>query len=228
MEQPLSAIELETGAQPRFSVIWLHGLGADGSDFAPIVPMLGLPPTSSLRFIFPHAPEIPVTCNGGYVMPAWYDILDFDALGRRVDNAGILASRAAIGRLIAREVERGVPERRIVLAGFSQGGAMAYLAGLTHAQPLAGIVALSAYIPAPDMLAAEFAAVQRATPVFAAHGDDDDVVPPALGEAACARVRELGLTVDWMRYPMPHTVCVEEIGDIGRWLIANVLQRDCG
>lgn len=140
MEEPLQAIEIETAAKPQFAVIWLHGLGADGGDFAAVVPMLGLPPTLAVRFIFPHAPMMPVSCNAGYVMRAWYDVLDFDRIERHADEAGIGRAREAIRRLVARENERGLPSRRIVLAGFSQGGAMAYMAALTHPEPLARMV----------------------------------------------------------------------------------------
>ena len=149
MQQNLPAIEVETGDNPQYAVIWLHGLGADGSDFVPVVPELGLADAPGVRFIFPHAPEIPVTCNGGYVMRAWYDIVSLDSSSREIDEAGIVHSRAAIRRLIARENRRGIPCARIFLAGFSQGGAIAYTTALTHAERLAGIIALSTYIPTP-------------------------------------------------------------------------------
>jgi phospholipase/carboxylesterase len=221
MEELLQAIEIETAAKPQFAVIWLHGLGADGSDFVPVVPMLGLPSTLGVRFVFPHAPMIPVTCNAGYVMRAWYDILDFDSIERHVDEAGVRNARDAIRRLIARENQRGVPSRRIVLAGFSQGGAMAYTAGLTHAEPLAAIIALSAYIPAPALLAAEFSEANRGVAVFAAHGSEDEVVPIELGVAARESLRPYTERVQWSTYPMPHSICEEEIEAIGRWLGAT-------
>jgi phospholipase/carboxylesterase len=223
MEDYLDAIEIETAADPQFAVIWMHGLGADGSDFAPVLPMFGLPAAPGVRFVFPHAPMIPVTCNGGFVMRAWYDILNFDRIERQVDEAGIRKSRQAIRRLIARENERGVPTKRIVLAGFSQGGAMAYAAGLTHPERLAGIIALSAYIPAPALLTAEFSEANRDTPVFAGHGSDDDVVPLPLGLQARETLRQYSDRVTWSTYPIPHSVCEEEIEAVGAWLSTNLL-----
>jgi len=222
MPSLLPAIEIETAPQPRFAVIWLHGLGADGSDFVPIVPHLRLPATPGVRFVFPHAPAIPVTCNGGYVMPAWYDITYIDGIDRGVDEAGIAASCRAIRQLIERENARGIPTGNIVLAGFSQGGAMAYTVGLTHPQALAGIVALSAYIPAPGLLAADSLPANRRTPIFAGHGDEDDVVPLQLGMAARDSLLRQGYDLAWHTYPMPHSVCEEEIAAIGAWLTARL------
>lgn len=218
MSELLPAIEIETAPDPRFAVIWMHGLGADGSDFAPVVPELRLPAAPGVRFVFPHAPAIPVTCNGGYVMPAWYDIYSLDEAGRRADEAGIQASCDAIRALIARENARGIPCHRIVLAGFSQGGAIAYTAGLTHPEPLAGIVALSTYIPAPDSLAAQAGTANAATPVFAAHGTQDDVVSLRLGIAARDFIQSREHPLTWQTYPMGHSVCLEEIVAIGAWL----------
>jgi phospholipase/carboxylesterase len=214
----LPAIEIETAPGPTCAVIWMHGLGADGNDFVPVVPELGLPDAPAIRFIFPHAPAIPVTCNGGYVMPAWYDIYSLDEAGRQVDEAGIRHSREAIRALIARENARGVPAARIVLAGFSQGGAIAYTTALTHPETLAGVIALSTYIPSVDLLAAEATPANAATPILAAHGTHDDVVPLALGTRARDFVASRGHPVDWHTYPMAHSVCLEEIADIGRWL----------
>lgn len=225
MSELLPAIEIETAPNPGCAVIWMHGLGADGSDFAPVVPELRLPASPGVRFIFPHAPPIPVTCNGGYVMPAWYDIVSLDQAGRRADEAGIRASCDAIRALIARENARGVPSGRIVLAGFSQGGAIAYTAGLTHAEPLAGIVALSTYMPAPSALAAEANPANAATPVFAAHGTQDEVVPLALGVAARDFVQARPNPVTWHTYPMGHSVCLEEIAELGAWLAARFAQH---
>lgn len=218
MSDFLPAIELQTGPQPEYTVIWLHGLGADGNDFAPIVPELGLAPLPAVRFIFPHAPRMPITWNNGYVMPAWYDIVSLEEGRRHADEGGIRQSREAIRKLIARENERGVPTHRIVLAGFSQGGAMAYVAGLTHPEPLAGIVALSTYIPSPELLAAEQSDANRKTPVFAAHGTDDPVVPLELGVAARDALIASDYPVEWHSYRMPHSVCPQEINDIGAWL----------
>lgn len=218
MSDLLPAIELDTAANPQFAVIWLHGLGADGSDFAPVVPHLGLPAGLAVRFIFPHAPAMAVTCNNGYVMPAWYDILDIDGLSRRVDQAGIEESAVAIRRLIARENERGIASANIVLAGFSQGGAMAYSVGLTHPEKLAGIIALSAYLPAPELLQPDALAANRQTPIFVGHGRDDDVVPMALGRQAYDTLQGMGYSLAWHDYPLPHSVCMEEIVAIGDWL----------
>lgn len=214
----LPAIEIETAPNPVFSVIWMHGLGADGSDFVPVVPELGLPESAAIRFIFPHAPAIPVTCNGGYVMPAWYDIYSLDEAGRQVDENGIRQSREAVRALVARENARGVPSHRIVLAGFSQGGAIAYTAALTHPEPLAGVIALSTYIPSASLIDAEATAANANTPVFAAHGTEDDVVPLTLGTRARDYLTARGQPVAWHTYRMPHSVCLEEIADIGHWL----------
>lgn len=222
MNELLSAIEIETAAMPRYSVIWLHGLGADGSDFEPVVPELGLESGPGVRFIFPNAPHMPVTCNGGYVMPAWYDIVSLDVDSRVVDEAGIIASRQAIRRLIERENRRGVPCARIFVAGFSQGGAVAYTTALTHAESLAGVIALSTYIPTPTLLETEATAANRAVPIFAAHGSDDDVVSPGLGIRARDFLLRQGYDVEWHEYPMPHSVCLEEVQDIGRWLGARM------
>lgn len=218
MSELLPAIEIETAPNPACAVIWMHGLGADGSDFVPVVPELDLPDTLAVRFIFPHAPAIPVTCNGGYVMPAWYDIYSLDEAGRKADEAGIRQSRDAIRALIARENARGVPTERIVLAGFSQGGAIAYTTALTHPETLAGVIALSTYIPSPDLIAAEVTPANRSTPVFAAHGTEDDVVPLTLGTRARDYLAAQGQPVTWHTYRMPHSVCLEEITDIGQWL----------
>ena len=221
----LPVITRETGANPDFSVIWLHGLGADGNDFVPVIPELGLPADAAVRFIFPTAPSLPVTINGGYVMPAWYDILSLDGDQRQVDTAGILASRAAVRALIAAENARGIPCSRIVLAGFSQGGAIAWHAGLTHAEPLAGIIALSTYLPAPELLRAELNRDCLRSPLFAAHGRHDDVVPAFMGRAAVDEVTALGGQVEWQDYAMAHNVCLEELHDIGAWLRARLQNR---
>ncbi|MDR1995966.1 alpha/beta fold hydrolase [Azonexus sp.] len=218
MSHELECIELLHGADPRYAVIWLHGLGADGSDFVPVVPELGLAAQPGVRFVFPNAPEMPVTCNGGYVMPAWYDIVSLDPDSRRIDEAGMIASCAAIRRLIARENARGIPCSHIFLAGFSQGGAVAYATALMHPEALAGLIALSAYLPVEALVEREALPGHAALPVFAAHGSEDDVVAPALGRRARDFAEARGHAVHWHEYPMPHTLCLEEAEDIGRWL----------
>ncbi|BCL75016.1 carboxylesterase [Jeongeupia sp. HS-3] len=218
MSELLPCVEIETAPNPSASVIWLHGLGADGNDFAPIIPELGLPTGLAVRFLFPHAPSIPVSCNNGYVMRAWYDIVYFDSIDRHADIDGVHASTAHIRALIASENARGIPTDRIVLAGFSQGGAIAYTAGLTHPEALAGIVALSTYLPAPQLLDAASTAANRHTPVFAAHGSHDPVVPLTLGEAAVQTVEKLGHPVSWQTWPIQHSVCLPEIQAIGHFL----------
>ena len=218
MEECLQAIEIEHGATPRYSVIWLHGLGADGSDFVPVVPELGLPETGGVRFIFSHAPEMPVTCNGGYVMPAWHDIISLAPTTRQIDEAGLLRSRAAVRALVARENGRGIPCERIFLAGFSQGGAVAYTSALTHPEALAGVIALSTYIPSTALIQREATPANRQLAVFAAHGSEDDVVSPALGRQARDFLLDEGYPLVWHEYPMPHTVCLEEVQAIGDWL----------
>lgn len=225
MSDFLPAVELQTGPQPDYAVIWLHGLGADGNDFAPIIPELGLGASPAIRFVFPHAPYMPVTWNNGHVMRSWYDIHSLDEGRRHADEAGIRQSREAVRRLIERENERGVPTSRIVLAGFSQGGAMAYIAGLTHPEPLAGIIALSTYIPSPELLASEQATANLKTPVFAGHGTEDPVVPLQLGVAARDMLVRLDYPVEWHTYRMQHSVNLEEIQDIGAWFRARFSQR---
>jgi phospholipase/carboxylesterase len=213
---PLEALEIETGPVPRSSIIWLHGLGADGHDFEPIVGELALP-AEPVRFVFPHAPMQPVTINGGMVMRAWYDIVSSD-LARREDADGVRASQALLEALIARERSRGTPANRIVLAGFSQGGAIALQTGLRHAERLAGILALSTYLPIADSLAAEGNAATRDIPIFYAHGRQDPVITIDRAERSRDLLARLGYTVEWHAYPMPHAVCPQEIDDIGAWL----------
>jgi phospholipase/carboxylesterase len=218
VERQLPAIEVETRDNPRYAVIWMHGLGADGSDFVPVVPELGLAEAPGVRFIFPHAPEIPVTCNGGYVMRAWYDIVSLDSSSREIDETGIVQSRAAVRQLIARENRRGIPCARIFIAGFSQGGAVAYLTALTHDEALAGVIALSTYIPCGELLVRERTEANSDIAIFAAHGRADDVVSPELGRRARDLLVRLGYRVDWHEYPMPHAVCLEEIHLLAGWL----------
>jgi phospholipase/carboxylesterase len=213
----LPTVENETAANPIYSVIWLHGLGADGNDFAPIVPELVSPQWPALRFVFPHAPVRPVTVNGGMPMRAWYDIYGFDLVSRQ-DEAGMRASIAQVEALIAREQERGVPSERILLVGFSQGGAIALAAGLRHAQKLAGIIALSTYLPLADSLATERSAANAAVPIFWGHGTLDPVVVLQRGLDSRAALEALGYHVQWHTYPMPHAVCPDEIADLRRWI----------
>ena len=220
-------IETETGPSPRWAVVWLHGLGADGNDFAPLVPELVRPHWPAIRFVFPHAPVQPVTINGGMRMRSWYDIVSFDLAGR-ADSKGVDESVARVEALIAREIERGVPASRIILAGFSQGGAVTLAAGLSRREPLAGLVALSTYLPlGTDALArlGDTPEAARRQPVFVAHGRQDPVVPYAAGEDAARRLRELGFTVDFQAYPMQHQVCLEEIDALRAWFEAR-LQAD--
>lgn len=218
MKNPLlDAVQLEPGRPARAAVIWLHGLGADGHDFVPIVPLLGLGPEPPVRFVFPHAPSIPVTINGRAVMPAWYDIRSLEEEDR-ADEAGVRASAARVERLIDREVERGIDRSRIVLAGFSQGGAIALHVGLRSAGPLLGLIALSTYMVCPATIEAEATVAGRALPVFAAHGLHDPLVSLSWGEAARDRLRSLGLAVEWSTWPMGHEVCPEEIRRLGDWL----------
>jgi phospholipase/carboxylesterase len=213
----LDALEHETGPDPAWSVLWLHGLGADGHDFAPIVPELVRPGWQPLRFVFPHAPVRAVTINGGARMRAWYDILEMN-LANRADEAGVDASVRQVEALIAREQARGIPASRILLAGFSQGGAIALACALRRATPLGGVIALSTYLPMPQRLVAEATAAARGQPVFMAHGAFDPVVPCAGGEASARHLQALGLPVDWRVYPMAHQVCGEEIADLGEWI----------
>jgi phospholipase/carboxylesterase len=213
----LPAIELETGPKPDAAVIWLHGLGADGHDFAPIVPELNLPDVPAIRFLFPHAPAMPVTVNGGYVMPAWFDILEMD-IDRKVDSAQLLVSAAAIIRFIDRELERGIDSRRIILAGFSQGGAVAYQVSLSHPQPLGGLIALSTYFATSDSI--QLSEANRDLPIEIHHGLYDPVVPQTLGIRAAEFLRDRGYAVAFRTYPMDHSVCAQQIGHI-----AEAVQR---
>ena len=215
MAELLDAIEIETGKRPSTSIIWLHGLGADGHDFEAIVPELDLPAVA-IRFVFPHAPMRPVTINAGMVMRAWYDVSD--AAIRREDEAGVRASQAHLEALIAREKERGTSANRLLLAGFSQGGAIALHTGLRHRDRLAGIMALSCYLPVADTLAAEAHAANRDVPVFMAHGTLDPVVAISRALESRELLGREGYAVDWHQYPMPHSVCPDEIRDIGTWL----------
>jgi phospholipase/carboxylesterase len=218
MDAPLlETIELQTAPDPAWTVLWLHGLGADGNDFAPIVPELVREDWPALRFVFPHAPEREVTINGGLRMRAWYDIRDAN-LASRADEAGVEQSIRQVEALIAREAARGVPASRLVLAGFSQGGAITLAAGLRRTEPLAGLIALSAYLPMIERAASDTTPQAVGQPLFMGHGAQDPVVPYAAGEYSAAALRRLGFSVDWHRYPMPHSVCAEEIRDLAIWL----------
>ena len=220
-QQPLlETVEQQPERAADAAVIWLHGLGADGHDFAALPPQLGMPPGSAIRYVFPHAPEMAVTLNMGMRMRAWYDIVSLASRGQ--DEAGIRRSAAAVDALIAREIERGIPSSRIVLAGFSQGAAMALFTGLRHPDRLAGIIALSGYLPLHDALSAEAAPENRQIEIFLAHGRHDEVVPHAMGNASAEVLRAAGYRVDWREYAMAHQVCLEEVQDIGRWLAGRL------
>src|SRR6476660_5068938 len=210
MNELLETLEIETAPNPMAAVIWLHGLGADGNDFAPIVPELKLTRTPAIRFIFPHAPTMPVTINNGYVMRAWYDIVGTD-LSRREDENGLRKSQAAIEELIAVEKARGVTADRIILAGFSQGCAMTLQTGLRHAEKLAGLLCLSGYLPLHTTVEAERHAANRDTPIFLAHGRADSVIPIDRAEKSRDMLQALGYPVEWHEYMMPHSVCPEEV-----------------
>ncbi|WP_426115124.1 alpha/beta hydrolase [Massilia sp. PWRC2] len=217
MSKLLETIDIETAPQPTVAIIWLHGLGADGNDFVPLVRELdlrGLPP---IRFVFPHADTMPVTVNNGYVMRAWYDIVHSD-LGRREDEAGLRRSQVQIEALIARENARGIATSHIILAGFSQGCAMTLQTGLRQSQQLAGMLCLSGYLPIAATVAAERSDASLTTPIFMAHGRSDGVVP--IGRASDSRLllQSLGYQIEWHDYPMQHSLCAEEVGDIGAWL----------
>ena len=219
---PLQAVEHETGPSPAWCILWLHGLGADGHDFAPIVPELVRPGWPALRFVFPHAPVRPVTINNGMRMRAWYDIRNFSADeldgGDRADSVGVFESIVQVEALVAREADRGIPADRLILAGFSQGGAIALAAALRRTEPLAGVVALSTYLPMAPQAGADLKPQALRQPLFMAHGEQDPVVPPAAGEHSRQVLESLGFAIEWHAYPMGHSVCAEEIGDLGDWL----------
>jgi len=213
----METIEIQTGAQPAAAVIWLHGLGADGHDFEPIVPELRLRATTRIRFVFPHAPLRPVTINQGHVMRAWYDVRALAGV-RREDEAGVRQSARQIEALLARERQRGIAPGRLVIAGFSQGGAMALHVGLRYADRLAGLLALSCYLPLSNTLPTEASPANRDVPIFWAHGLHDPMIPQAMAEQGRAQLAELGYQIDWHQYPIPHSVSAEEIADVARWL----------
>jgi phospholipase/carboxylesterase len=220
----LPCIEIETASHPTASVVWLHGLGADGNDFVPIVPELKLPATLALRFLFPHAPVRKVTINNGVAMRAWYDITAAD-LNSRADIAGVRQSQAEVEALIAREKTRGIAASRIVLAGFSQGGVIALHTAIRHPELLAGIIALSTYLVLADRLADEAAAANRDLPIFMAHGTADPVVRFEWGDTSRRTLVAAGYRVDWHTYRMEHSVCLEEIQAIGSWLVQTLTAK---
>jgi phospholipase/carboxylesterase len=217
LSEALQCVEVQTSPTPDATVILLHGLGADGYDFVPVVKELDALGAPAARYVFPHAPTMPVTINGGYVMRAWYDILGAD-LVRREDEAGIRASQRLVESLIEREEARGTARSRIVLAGFSQGGAITLHTGLRQSRPLAGLIAMSCYLPLADAFAREAAAGSKGVPVFLAHGTQDPVVPLARGAASRDALQAAGYDVEWHDYPMPHSVCAEELRDIAAFL----------
>jgi phospholipase/carboxylesterase len=229
MSSILPTITLETGPAPKHSIIWLHGLGADGEDFVPIAEELKLP--FPVRYIFPHAPMRPVTINGGYVMRAWYDILIAAAsagisenIGRQEDIKGLRGSLAQVEELISQEEQRGIAAGNIFLAGFSQGGAVVLYTGLRHKERLGGILALSSYLPTPQSMQTEAAAEARLTPIFMAHGNSDPVIPYVFGRASAEELLDQQYAVEWHSYDMPHAVCPEEISDIEQWLKRNMTE----
>ena len=217
MNELLDNIEIETAPNPEVAIIWMHGLGADGNDFVPLVRELDLAGLPGIRFIFPHAKQMPVTINGGYVMRAWYDIVGTD-IARREDEAGLRASQREVEALIAREKARGIPANRIILAGFSQGCAMTLQTGLRHPEKLAGLLCLSGYVPLADKVSNERDAASLATPIFLVHGTHDGVIPVARAHQSRDLLKALGYQVEWHEYPMQHSLCLEEVNDISAWL----------
>ena len=220
MNNILPHITLETGQSPQHSIIWLHGLGADGEDFVPIAEEMNLP--LAVRYIFPHAPMQPVTINGGYVMHAWYDIISA-GISAVQDEAGIRASQAELEKLIAQEKQRGVLARNIFLAGFSQGGVIVLQTGLRYAERLGGLLALSTYLPLAGTLADEASENSKGAPIFMAHGRSDQVIPYAQGKVSAEQLSELGYPLEWHEYAMAHSVCMEEVQDIAAWLAHRLI-----
>ena len=221
MSTKLEVIELESGKKPTISIIVLHGLGADGTDFVPVAQELKLDPVGEVRYVFPHAPVMPVTINGGMSMRAWYDIVGTE-IDRREDERGLRTSQAMVEALIEREIERGTEAARIVLMGFSQGCAMTLMAGLRFGQRLAGLVGLSGYLPLAAVTEAERHSANRDTPIFLAHGSADQIIPIARATASRDALKALGHPVEWHEYPMPHSVSAEEIADLNRWLLKTL------
>jgi len=217
MSSALDGLEIETADSPQWSVLWLHGLGADGHDFAPIVPELVQPHWPALRFVFPHAPVRPITINNGARMRGWYDIASFD-FADRADRQGVLESVAQVETLIEREAARGIGPERLLLAGFSQGGAVTLAAGLRRQVPLAGLIGLSTYLPDLAHAADHLVAGAQRQPVFMAHGGSDPVIPLVHAKQSTEQLQQLGFAVEWHQYPMAHQVCAEEIADLAAWM----------
>lgn len=216
-DAPLACEVVEPEQPATACVIWLHGLGANGHDFVPVVPHLKLPPSQAVRFIFPHAPEMPVTCNGGYIMPAWYDILALTEI-RDINQTHLMQARQAVNQLIQQQLDLGIPAERIILIGFSQGGAVAYHTALQYPQKLAGLIALSTYLPNPEILDTAARATNQDIEIHIAHGDFDDMVTENAARAALTWLEQNGYQVDWSRYPMGHELCIPEIRQIGEWI----------
>ena len=220
----LPAVEMESpkGLDVNASIIWLHGLGADGNDFAPLVPQLNLPAGFGVRFIFPHAPSIPVSINNGFVMPAWYDIKEMD-IDRHVDEEQLRRSAAWVHALITREIERGIDSSRIIVAGFSQGGAVSFEAGLSYPKPLAGIMALSTYFATAASI--EVNPIQNGMPILICHGSMDPVVPEVLGQKSVATLQSMGFEPEYRSYPMAHSLCPQQVVDISDWIGRTLVER---
>lgn len=221
MNKVLPSLQVETKDQPTHSIIWMHGLGADGNDFVPIIDELKLLPDTAIRFVFPHAPELPVSINNGYVMRAWYDILDPD-LGLNEDEGGIRRSQLAIDALVDAEIQRGILSRNIILAGFSQGGVMALQAGLRSGREIGGIIALSCYLSLQESLISEMSLVNQRIPIFMVHGNQDAVIPISRAKESKNKLLKSGCTVEWHEYEMEHSVCGQEILDLSEWINQNV------
>jgi phospholipase/carboxylesterase len=224
MSALLQTVERETGANPQWTVLWLHGLGADGNDFAPIVPELVRRDWPALRFVFPHAPVRPVTINNGVRMRAWYDIVGMD-FANRADSNGVDESIAQVEALIARENERGIPDSRLLLAGFSQGGAITLALGTRREKPLAGLIALSTYLPGADKLENFASAASKQQPLFMAHGLGDPVIALPHAQTSAAALQKNGYAIEWHTYPMAHQICAEEIRDLGNWMSVRFVEK---
>lgn len=220
-KMPLERITIEPTQPAKACVIWLHGLGDSGAGFAPVVPLLGIPESLGVRFIFPHAPSIAVTINQGFVMPAWYDIKGMD-MDNRADMLGVIASELAVASLIDEQIDAGIPARKIVLAGFSQGGVISLFTGLRYPKSLAGIMALSCYLPTGDKLPQGLSEANRNTPLLQQHGEQDEVVPMPAGQSAFALIKAAGYPAQWQTYSMGHSVLPDQLQDIGQWLTARL------